>query len=120
MAKFKIERIHRDESDICFVIRFPKGKNIGDVQDLKFIVKKDDNTPLANALITKTKAAGEITLSGLDIAKVQMTVNDYDNIIIDNLYRAGLFCKWTGNTDFDENVKYLFDFQTVQNFDNNN
>lgn len=120
MAKFKIEAIHRDESDLCFVIRFPKGKTINDIADVKFLVKENDGDPLAEALITKTMAAGEIVLSGLDVAKVQRTVDDYDNIIIDELYRAALFCRWKGNTDFDENVKYLFDFQTRQNFDNNN
>lgn len=120
MSRQKILRIHRDESDICFVIRFPKGKTISDIEDVKFLVKKIDSSPLGEALISKTLQTGYIYLTGLDVARVKMNVDDYDNIEIDQLYRASLFCKWIGNTDFDENVKYLFDFQTKQNFDNNN
>jgi len=120
MAKMKIIRVHRDESDICFVIRFPKGKTILDIQDIKFLVKEKDDTALPSAIITKTKSGGDITLSGKDVAKVKMNVSNYNNIVIGNLYRSALFVKWTGNTDFDENVKYLFDFQTKQNFDNDN
>jgi len=120
MAREKILRVHRDESDICFVIRFPKGKSINDIEDVKFIVKEYDSDPLASSIITKTLGTGTIVLSGRDIALVDMQVEDYDNIVIGELYRASLFCKWTGNTDFDENVKSLFDFQTKQNFDNDN
>lgn len=120
MIKSKIERVNRDESNLCFVIRFPKGKKISDIQDVQFLVKENDFSPLANALIKKTLVLGEIILSGLDTAIVSINVNDYDNISIGNLYRASLFCKWSDNIDFDENVENLFDFQTIQNFDNNN
>lgn len=116
----KIIRINRDESDLTFVIKFPKGKSISDVEDVVFLVKEQDSSPLINALIAKFKSQGKITLSAPDIAVVKLEVSDYDNLTIDALYSAALFCKWTGNTDFDENVERLFDFQITQNFHNNN
>jgi len=116
----KIERVHRDESNLNFVIRFPKGRTMADIKDVKFLVKRNDSSLLTDALIVKTLLSGEITLSGLDKAKVVFLVSDYDNIEIDHLYRAALFCKWQESVDFDENVANVFDFQTIQNFDNNN
>lgn len=118
--KFKITRVHRDESDLNFIIRFPKGKTINNIEDVKFLVKENDYSHLSNSLIDKTLSAGQIRLVSPNVALVNMNVSDYDNITIGALYRASLFCKWVGDIDFDENVERLFDFQTEQNFDNNN
>lgn len=120
LEKFKITRTHRDESDLSFIIRFPKGKTIRDIQDVKFLVKENDYSPLVNSLIVKTLSSSQIRLVNPDIAIVNMEVSDYNNITIGALYRACLFCKWIGDIDFDENVERFFDFQTIQNFDNNN
>jgi hypothetical protein len=120
MSISKINRVHRDESNLYFVIRFPEGKTIDDIEDVKFLVKEKEETLLADSLISKSQLDNEIALSGLDVAMVTIDVDDYDDIVIGNLYKASLFCKWIGDTDFDENVEYLFDFQTKQNFDNNN
>ena len=119
--KNKILRINRDVSDLNFIIRFPKGKTIADIEDVIFLVKLTDSTPLSSALISKTLSASEITLVNKDIAKVtEWTLADYDGLEIDCLYEAALFCKWSGDSDFDENVEQLFDFQLEQNFHNNN
>ena len=118
--KQKIIRIHRDESNLNFVIRFPKLKIITDIDDVVFLVKELDADPLDDNLIEKYLSNTEITLTDKDVAIVSFTTADYDNIEIDKLYRAALFCKWQGNNDFDENVEYLFDFQTKQNFHNDN
>lgn len=116
----KIFRINRDESKLKFVIKFPKGKTISDVEDVVFLVKTNDDTALASALITKLKSTSKIELVNPDIALVSFDVNDYNNLTVGTLYKAALFCKWTGNTDFDENVERIFDFQVTQNFHNNN
>jgi hypothetical protein len=116
--KYKIIRIYRDESDLNFVLRFPKGKTITDIEDVIFLVKELDADPLDQNLIEKLLSDSKITLTDLDVAQVSFEVEDYENITIDKLYRAALFCKWQGNTDFDENVERLFDFQAVQNFHN--
>ena len=119
--KNKILRINRDVSDLNFIIRFPKDKTISDIEDVIFLVKLIDSTPLENALISKTLSNSEITLLNKDIVKVSTwTIQDYDLLEIDYLYEAALFCKWTGDSDFDENVEQLFDFQLEQNFHNNN
>ncbi len=119
--KSKILRINNDVSDLNFVIRFPEGKTISDIEDIIFLVKAEDDTPLIDALISKTLSNSEIELSNQDIAKVTTWVTtDYDDLEIDVLYVAALFCKWTGDSDFDENVEQLFDFQLEQNFHNNN
>jgi len=120
MDKNKIIRIFRDESTLNFTIRFPKGKTYSDIEDVIFMVKETDDTPLASALITKLFSNSDITLIAPSSALVKFNTADYDNLEIDTLYRAALFCKWTGNNDFDENVERLFDFQIEQNFHNNN
>ena len=88
--------------------------------DIVFLVKELDADPLADNLLDKFLSLGEITVTDKDVAIVAFNVSDYDNIVIDRLYRASLFCKWQGSTDFDENVERLFDFQARQNFHNNN
>ena len=119
--KNKILRINRDVSDLNFIIRFPKDKTISDIEDVIFLVKILDSDPLSSALISKTMSASEITLSNQDVIKVTTWVlADYDNLVVDCLYEAALFVKWTGDSDFDENVERLFDFQLEQNFHNNN
>jgi hypothetical protein len=118
--KYKIERVYRDESNLNFVIKFPKGKTITDISDIIFLVKELDADPLASNLLDKFLSESDITLYGKDIAIVKFSVTDYDNMVIDKLYRAALFCKWIGSSDFDENVERLFDFQLKQNFHNNN
>ena len=118
--KNKILRINRDESDLKFVIYFPKGKSISDIEDVVFLVKEKDSDPLADALILKLMNSGDITLINKDLVIVKFATSDYNNLEIDVLYEAALFCKWTGNNDFDENVERLFDFQLEQNFHNNN
>jgi hypothetical protein len=119
--KNKILRINRDTSDLNFVIRFPDDKTIEDIEDVIFLIKNEDDTPLDEALLSKTLLAGEITLYNLDVAKVTTwSVSDYDPFEIGVLYQAALFCKWKDDPDFDENVESLFDFQLVQNFHNNN
>lgn len=119
--KNNILRINRDVSDLNFIIRFPKGKTISDIQDVIFLVKLKDSTPLEEALISKTLSDSEITLANKDIVTVvSWSTSDYDDLEIDFLYEAALFCKWTGDSDFDENVEQTFDFQLEQNFHNNN
>lgn len=120
MNKYKIIRTYNDQNDLGFTIEFPEGKSISDIEDVIFLVKEKDSDPLAEALITKLYSNSEITLHNLDVAKVKFSLSDYDNIEIGNLYEAALFCKWTGDPDFDEYVERLFDFQCVQNFHNNN
>jgi hypothetical protein len=119
--KNKILRINRDTTDLNFIIRFPNDKTIADIEDVIFLVKKDDDSPLDEALISKTLSNSEITLLNKDIVKVtSWDVSDYDDLEVDYLYQAALFCKWAGDSDFDENVERLFDFQITQNFHNNN
>ena len=120
MKNYKISRIYRDESNLNFVIQFPKGKTLTDIEDAIFLIKEIDATPLAEALVTKLLSNSQIELANKDIAKVKFVVADYNNLQIGVLYRAAFFCKWTGNSDFDENVERLFDFELIQNFHNNN
>ena len=117
---YKIDRKNRDVSSLNFKIIFPKGRGIGDIEDVKFIVKLTEDTPLANALITKTLLGSTISLLNQNSAVVSFVTSDYDNLSLGIIYKAGLFCKWTDQSDFDENVESLFDFEIKQNFDNNN
>ena len=119
MNKYKIYRTYNSENDENFVIEFPENKTIADVQDVIFLVKVKGSDALTSALVSKTLNAGDITLHDLDIAKVQWAESDYTNLEIDTLYEAALFCKWVGDSDYDEYVERLFDFQLKQNFHNN-
>lgn len=116
----KILRINNDTEPLGFVIRFPKGKTITSIDDIIFLVKEYDSDPLDQALVEKYLSTGEITVANKDLAFVQFSVADYDTMEVDVLYRAGLFCKWIGSSDFDENVEHVFDFQLEQDFHNNN
>lgn len=116
----KIIRINRDESELKFAIKFPKGKTISDVEDVIFLVKAKEETPLVSALILKLKSTSKIELVSPNMAVVLFETADYNNLEVGVLYKAALFCKWTGKNDFDENVEQLFDFQLIQNFHNNN
>ena len=116
----KILRINNDTETLNFIIRFPKGKTITSIDDVIFLVKEYDSDPLDEALLVKYLSGGAITLHNKDIAMVHFQLNDYLGMKIDVLYRAALFCKWIGSSDFDENVEHLFDFQLEQNFHNDN
>lgn len=116
----KILRVRNDLDTLNFVIRFPKGKVITDIDDVVFIVKEKDSTPYDQALVLKFLSGGKVTVHHQDIAKVHWELQDYSLLKVDVLYRAALFCKWQGASDFDENVEHLFDFQLTQNFHNDN
>lgn len=119
MNKYKITRTYNDQNDLGFTIEFPEGKTIADVEDVIFLVKTLDSDPLADALVSKQMSNSQITLTNLDNALVKWTLADYVNLEIGVLYEAALFCKWTGEPDFDEYVERIFDFQCKQNFHNN-
>ena len=120
MKNYKITRVKNDLSNLDFVLKFPGTKTIDDIVDAIFIVKEEDDTPLAEAIISKTLQAAEITKEADDILHVSFLVTDYDDLIIEKLYKAALFVKWNGEADFDENVESIFDFEIEQNFHNNN
>lgn len=118
--KNKILRINRDESPLKINIYFPKGKTIDDIADVVFLVKTKDSDPLDQSLIKKLLSEGDISLLNQSLVHVAFETADYNGLTVDALYEAALFCKWTGNNDFDENVERLFDFQIEQNFHNDN
>jgi hypothetical protein len=120
MEAYKIIRVNKDTSLEYFVIEFPEGKNLNTIQDAIFVVKEKDSDDLGDALISKTIVGGGITIKDIDLAEVSFTLEDYDNLEIDVLYRAAFFVKWVGQADYDENVERLFDFQVIQNFHNDN
>lgn len=119
-SREKILRIYNDTDTLNFVVRFPKGKSINTIDDVIFLVKQNDSDPMSLVLIEKYLSQGQITLHNKDIVRVYLTLEDYDGLKVDVLYRAALFCKWQNASDFDENVEHLFDFQLEQNFHNDN
>lgn len=116
---YKIYRTYDSENEETFIIEFPEGKTIADIEDAIFLVKEQEGTLLSDAKVTKTLIGGDITLHNLDVAKVKWLKSDYVNLEIDVLYKAAFFCKWAGDADYDENVERIFDFQLKQNFHNN-
>lgn len=118
MGKYKIERTFEDVNPLSFKLTFPEGKSLSDVNDVIFIVKPKDDSPYSEVLIEKTLLGGDISTSGTRYFIVAFETADYTNLVIGNSYRAALFCKWDGETDFDESVEQIFDFEIIQNFHN--
>ncbi len=125
MANYKIDRIYNDEADLTFKVKLAKGKTLASILDIVFIIKEKDDTAYLSKILEKTLLGGDISTSlnstsdTFIFAVVSFAVADYTSLVIGNTYRAGLFCKWIGDTDFDENVEQIFDFQVIQDFHNN-
>lgn len=119
MAKYKITRIYNDESDLVFKIKsFPTGKSLAGTDDIIFVIKENDNDAYSAKIIEKTKTGGQISTIGTRFIHVNFDVADYSGLTIGQSYRASCFCKWTGDTDYDENVEQIYDLEIIQDFHN--
>lgn len=107
----------KDTNDLLFEITLPTGKTFTDVEDVAFIVKSDIDDLLADAKIEKYLDNGDITLQNSNQILVHFTLSDYENMEIGYDYIAGLFCRFTGQTDFDERID-TFSFQIEKSMHN--
>jgi hypothetical protein len=118
MAKYKIDRRYKDETDLVFSVKFPQGKTIANVEDAIFIIKRTDEAVYGAKLFEKTIIGGGITILNPNLFNVRFIIADYTTMTIGESYRASLFCKWTGDSDYDENVEQIYDFEIIQDFHN--
>ena len=119
MANYKINKIYNDESPLVFrITKFPTGKSFATMQDIVFVVKKLDSDAYTERLVSKKLSDGEISTSGTRDVFVTFPISAYAGLEIGVTYRAGLFCKWTGDSDYDENVEQLYDLEITQDFHN--
>jgi hypothetical protein len=94
-------------SDLNFTIDLSNyNKDISDIEDIIFCVKRKKAEPDANLLI-KRMSLSEITLNG-NVASVRWGHDEYDGFTVRGRYLAGLFLKFVGDPAFDENVDSIF------------
>lgn len=118
MANYKIKRTYGDLNPMNFKVTYPSGKTLADVADAIFLVKPTNESPWADRLIEKTIVGGGISTSGTRMFIVQLESSDYDDLVIGQTYRAALFLRFNGDSDYNESVEQIFDFDVVQNFHN--
>lgn len=113
-----ISRNFGDFDDLVFEVDLTEyGKTGADISDITFSVK-DKLTDDDDVLFVKKLSLAEITQSGTEIltVNVQWPSNEYAQFIIDKIYKAGLFCKFTGDPLSDEHVDTIFDLVIEQDF----
>ena len=113
-----ITRKYEDFDDLVFEVDLSDyGKTGSDVTDIIFSVK-DILTDDDDSLFKKTFIDVEITKTGTTIltVNVQWPSTEYSQFIIDKIYKAGLFIKFTGDALADEHVDQIFDLIIVQDF----
>ena len=93
------------------------GKTGSDVSDIFFSIKADEKDTDASIFL-KSLGAGEISFTGTDvlIVNVQWPETGYANFVLDKVYDAGLFLKFSGDPAADENVDRLFKIKIIQDF----
>lgn len=112
-----IVRKLNDFKPLKFSIDLSKyGKTEADISDIFFSVKNIE-TDSDDALLLKTKAIGGITITGSTkiIAEIEWLESDYSNTPVGS-YIIGLFVKFTGDPNADENVNKTFNLDIVQDF----
>lgn len=115
-----IERIYGDEELMEFTLDIRnKGKILSDVTEIYFSVK-EKYTDIDTSLVYKTRTALDITTSeilpGLFNVYVSWKANDYNLLILNKLYYAGLFVKFTGQTLANENVDKIYQLKIVPDY----
>ena len=106
-----------DVNDLLFTLSLPTGRVWADIEDVAFIVKEDIDDALADSKIEKYKSDGDIVLENGDTVKVKFTLQDYTGLVIGYAYVGGLFCKFVGQSDFDESID-TFDFKIKKSMHN--
>lgn len=112
-----IERKKGSFHDLVFTVDLSQYNKVeGDIADIIFLVKENPSDADADALMDKKQSLGDIAFTSPDIISVTWDSNEYDNFSIGQLYYAGLFIKFTGDSSFDENVDTIFRIKILQDF----
>lgn len=118
MEKFKIQKVNTDFNPIIFKVKYPKNYTGDLVEDAVFVVKENASDLYTEKLMEKLLSTNDIVYTAPNLFSVKMVASDYNNLEVGKLYKCGLFLKWNGAPDFDENVEQLYDFEIVQDFHN--
>ena len=111
----QIERKYGDFRDLAFQLDLTAiGKTDTDIDDIYFSIKSD-LTQDDDAIFFKTRSGGGITYSSGNIL-VKWASNEYDNITVGKNYKAGVFVKFVGDSNADENVDQTFELIVKQDF----
>lgn len=116
-----IVRKHGSFSPLVFqVILTEYGKEYDDISDVFFSVKKNYSDP-DNEVFFKSQSTGGIIVTGASgDTVVEVAVNwldtEYSNFILEEIYNAGLFLKFTGDPAADENTEEIFSLKITQDF----
>lgn len=112
-----IERKRGSFHDLVFTVDLTAYNKVpGDIADIIFLVKTLITDPDVNALMDKKESLGDIIFTAPDIVSVLWDEDEYDPFIINTVYKAGLFLKFIGDPQFDENVNTLFNLKITQDF----
>ena len=114
-----LERPYGANHPLQFIVTLWKlGKNNTDIEDIVCQIK--ENLTDTDSAIFEKKYVGDsgITFTGTDrlIVSVEWPYNEYTNFTIGKEYFLGLFCKFTGEPNYDERVKQIFKIKVIQDF----
>jgi len=104
--------------DLHFKVDLTKyGKTGADIADIIFSVKEKETDP-DDAYLYKSLSSSSISFTGTTILDVyvEWANTEYTNFVIGTRYKAGLFLKFVGDPEADENVSDIFALVIIQDF----
>jgi hypothetical protein len=93
------------------------GKTSTDIEDIFFSVKVLE-TDADDGIFFKTYLTSGITFTGTTQLEVNVLWGnlEYDNFVINKMYIAGMFIKFSGDPVADEHVNTTFNLKVTQDF----
>lgn len=109
-----IKRKLRSFKPLVFTVNLTAiGKTHADVEDIVCVVKNQESDSDSEALRMTTMADGN-SIDANNKILIPWAYDDYDGFRVGGKYKLGVFCKFTGDPVFDEDVKQIFDLTLIQ------
>lgn len=110
----KIVRKLRSFKPLAFLVDLtPLGKTPADVEDIICVIKRQESDLDSEALRLTTSADGN-TIDSESKILIPWGYDEYDGFRAGSSYKLGVFCKFIGDPQADEDVKQIFDLEIVQ------
>ena len=109
-----IERKLRSFKPLAFTVNLTAiGKAHTDVVEIICVIKKSESDDDVDALRLTRMADGNSIDSNSKIL-IPWNFDEYDGFVAGNTYKLGVFCKFNGDPQADEDVKTIFDLKILQ------
>ena len=109
-----INRKLRSFKPLAFTVNLDAiGKTSADVVDVICIIKRSVTDPDSEALrITKMVDGNTIDVNNKVL--IPWNFDEYTGFLVGVTYKLGVFCKFNGDPQADEDVKHVFDLKILQ------